>query len=188
MDSTTYSPPQLFHTLLPPHWKREVEGWIRDDVPSIDIGGLVVGDKPEEAHLFGKSGGVLAGVPFFNAVFEHLGCTVEWHIEEGKAPWTFVHEASIVFLFYGPADLRRAASPGDVVDPSKADGKVRVATVRGPARLILLGERTALNSLSRASGVASAARRAASLALGSGWHGHVAGTRKTTPGFRIVEK
>ena len=59
-----------FSAVLPPHWKREVEGWIRDDVPSIDIGGLVVGDKPETAHLYGKSRGILAGVPFFDAVFE----------------------------------------------------------------------------------------------------------------------
>ncbi len=28
--------------------------------------GLVVGDKPEEAYLIGKTRGILAGVPFFN--------------------------------------------------------------------------------------------------------------------------
>jgi len=55
-----------FHTLLPPHWQRDIESWIKDDVPSIDIGGLVVGDKMEEATLYGKTKGVLAGVPFFN--------------------------------------------------------------------------------------------------------------------------
>ena len=62
------------------------------------------------------------------------------------------------------------------------------AIVRGPARNILLGERTALNTLARASGVASAARAAADVGIAHGWHGHIAGTRKTTPGFRIVEK
>lgn len=55
-----------FSALLPPHWKREVENWVRDDCPSIDIGGLVVGDKVEEATLYGKSTGILAGVPFYN--------------------------------------------------------------------------------------------------------------------------
>ena len=149
-----------FSALLPPHWKREVEGWIRDDVPSIDIGGLVVGDKQEEAHLYGKSRGFLAGVPFFDAVFEQLGCTVEWKIKENS-----------------------------LVDPTVVEGgKVLVAVVRGPARLLLLGERTALNTLSRASGVATAAAEAVGVAKQHGWHGSVAGTRKTTPGFRIVEK
>jgi len=45
-------------------------GWVRDDVPSIDIGGLVVGDQLEEAYLLGKSKGILAGVPFFNGAIQ----------------------------------------------------------------------------------------------------------------------
>ena len=53
---------------------------------------------------------------------------------------------------------------------------------------MLLGERTALNILSRASGVATQAHAVSSLARAAGWHGEVAGTRKTTPGFRLVEK
>ena len=32
------------------------------------------------------------------------------------------------------------------------------------------------------------ARKAASIAADNSWGGYVAGTRKTTPGFRIVEK
>jgi len=73
-----------------------------------------------------------------------------------------------------------------LIDPS--EGKVIIGTVRGPARKILLGERTALNLLSRASGVATSADEAVQIAKNHKWHGHVAGTRKTTPGFRIVEK
>ena len=104
--------------------------------------------------LLGKSRCVLAGVPFFDAVFQQLGCTVEWLAREG-----------------------------DVVEPP-----ARVAVVRGPCRRLLLGERTALNCLSRASGVATAARELVALVRAAGWHGEVAGTRKTTPGFRLVEK
>lgn len=63
-----------------------------------------------------------------------------------------------------------------------------VAVVSGPARRLLLAERTALNILARASGIATAARRVATLAKEARWHGMVAGTRKTTPGFRLVEK
>ena len=142
---------------LPPYYEETVRGWLRDDCPSLDIGGLVVGDGETVATLWCKSDGVLCGVPFVDATFASLGCTVTW-----------------------------GAAEGDVIDVS--GGKVAVATVAGPARKVLLGERTALNALSRASGVASAARRAVGVARAVGWRGHVAGTRKTTPGFRIVEK
>jgi nicotinate-nucleotide pyrophosphorylase len=30
--------------------------------------------------------GILAGVPFFTKIFEHLGCTVEWKLAEGAGP------------------------------------------------------------------------------------------------------
>ena len=75
--------PINWSALLPPHWKDEVSAWLRDDAPSFDIGGLVVGDKPEVATLYGKSDGVLAGVPFVDATFELLGCTVTWKLQEG---------------------------------------------------------------------------------------------------------
>jgi len=69
-----------------------------------------------------------------------------------------------------------------------AGGKTAVATVTGPARKILLGERVALNTLSRCSGIATASRSLVALARGAGYKGIIAGTRKTTPGFRVVEK
>ncbi|KAJ1882382.1 nicotinate-nucleotide diphosphorylase (carboxylating) [Coemansia sp. RSA 1722] len=68
------------------------------------------------------------------------------------------------------------------------NGKVVVAKVRGSARRILMGERVALNILARCSGVASRARRLRDIADRKGFPGVVAGTRKTTPGFRLVEK
>ena len=67
------------------------------------------------------------------------------------------------------------------------------ATVQGPARKVLLGERVALNTLARCSGIATQTAatvqrvRDASIAAG-GRQPVVAGTRKTTPGFRRVEK
>lgn len=140
--------------LLPAWMKDEVKRWLADDVPGFDIGGMVVGERVEEALLLGKSDGVLAGVPFVNAVFELLDCKIEWYLQEGE-----------------------------VVKPVKI-----VAKVTGKVRNILLGERTALNIITRASGIATAARELADMAAAAGWTGHVAGTRKTTPGFRLVEK
>ena len=62
------------------------------------------------------------------------------------------------------------------------------ATVRGPVRKILLGERVALNILARCSGIATRSARMLSLVRNAGYSNILAGTRKTTPGFRLVEK
>ncbi|KAL4962241.1 nicotinate-nucleotide diphosphorylase (carboxylating) [Aspergillus stella-maris] len=69
-----------------------------------------------------------------------------------------------------------------------AQEKTHVATVRGPIRKILLGERVALNILARCSGIASKTSSLLSILRSHGWQGTLAGTRKTTPGFRVVEK
>ena len=50
--------------------------FIRRFYYSFDYGGYVVGDKVESALILAKSPGVLAGVPFVNAVFEELKCQV----------------------------------------------------------------------------------------------------------------
>jgi nicotinate-nucleotide pyrophosphorylase (carboxylating) len=63
-----------------------------------------------------------------------------------------------------------------------------VATVRGKARHLLLGERVALNLLARCSGIATKSKQFKDIAEGAGFRGTIAGTRKTTPGFRLVEK
>ena len=62
------------------------------------------------------------------------------------------------------------------------------ATPIGKSRNVLLAERTALNILSRASGIASAARRILEIKNATKWGGIIAGTRKITPGFGKVEK
>jgi nicotinate-nucleotide pyrophosphorylase (carboxylating) len=70
---------------------------------------------------------------------------------------------------------------GDVVEPG-----ARVATVRASAQTILRGERTALNVVQRLSGVAT---RTAAFASKAGPAGvAIFDTRKTTPGWRVLEK
>ncbi|MFD2054765.1 carboxylating nicotinate-nucleotide diphosphorylase [Mesorhizobium calcicola] len=61
-----------------------------------------------------------------------------------------------------------------------------IANVSGPARSLLAAERTALNFLSRLSGIATA-----TAALVDAVRGHntkIVCTRKTTPGLRVLEK
>lgn len=144
--------------LLPVHWKSQITAWYAEDTPSFDYGGFVVGDAERTATLYGKSKGILAGVPFFDEIFAQAGCSVKWHLPEGA-----------------------------LVDPTTS-GKVAVATVTGPVRKLLLGERVALNTLSRCSGVATKSRTMEELVRKAGYKGILAGTRKTTPGFRLVEK
>ncbi|KAG6865850.1 hypothetical protein C0991_011182 [Blastosporella zonata] len=72
---------------------------------------------------------------------------------------------------------------GETFEPIK-----HVATVKGKARHVLLGERVALNLLARCSGIATRSKTIKDLARGYGYTGIIAGTRKTTPGFRLVEK
>lgn len=145
--------------LLPPSWKTQVTAWLDEDTPSCDYAGFVVGEQPRKATLWGKSAGIIAGRPFVDEVFSQCGCQVEWH-----------------------------ASEGDQVDTSANGGKMKVATVTGPARGLLLGERVALNTLARCSGIATQSRELVDLLRRAGYKGILAGTRKTTPGYRLVEK
>jgi nicotinate-nucleotide pyrophosphorylase (carboxylating) len=61
-----------------------------------------------------------------------------------------------------------------------------LATVHGPTRGLLTAERTALNLISRTSGVATHTRRWVEALAGTG--ATVLDTRKTTPGLRALEK
>ncbi|HEY3445638.1 MAG TPA: carboxylating nicotinate-nucleotide diphosphorylase [Myxococcales bacterium] len=84
-----------------------------------------------------------------------------------------------------------AVDPSIVVAFSSADGSsVRdrqvFGTVTGPLRAILIGERTALNFLQRLSGVATNTARAVKAMEGTKLK--VLDTRKTTPGWRVLEK
>lgn len=131
-----------------------VRSWLKEDIPGFDYGGAAVGDREETAVLLCKSLGVLAGCPFFEAVFKQLNCKVKWLYKEG-----------VTLL---PV--------------------CKVAEVTGKVNRLLLGERVALNCIARASGVATGARKLAEMKQLAAWQGEIAGTRKTTPGFRLVEK
>ncbi|MGA2051677.1 MAG: carboxylating nicotinate-nucleotide diphosphorylase [Opitutales bacterium] len=76
-------------------------------------------------------------------------------------------------------------APG-VNDGQELKRHSRLATVTGPAAVLLKAERTALNFLQKLSGIAThTARHVAAL----GWSTtKLLDTRKTTPGFRMLEK
>jgi nicotinate-nucleotide pyrophosphorylase (carboxylating) len=85
------------------------------------------------------------------------------------------------------AALGSSANVDLLVDEGAAFGAGTVlARLDGPAADLLAGERVALNFLQRLCGVATTARRYADAVAGTG--ARVVDTRKTTPGFRVLEK
>ena len=77
------------------------------------------------------------------------------------------------------------AVEGEYIVP---DGKVPIAKIIGPANQLLLAERVSLNILARSSGIATRCKQLSDVASQINFPGVIAGTRKTTPGFRMVEK
>lgn len=135
MEETSYA------HLLPPSWKTQVAAWLAEDTPSFDYGGFVVGEAHREAYLLGKGSqrAVLAGAPFVDEIFRELGCEcVPRHFFDLR--------------IYSDAALR---VEWHLKEGAEFDPVFRVATVSGPARQLLLGERVALNLLARCSGIAT---------------------------------
>ena len=130
------------------------------------------------------------------ALIEDIGAgdvTSEYFVPEGVQAKAFmlVKDEGVV------AGLEVAQRVFEKVDSSietkilKPDGsKVQkgdyVMEIKGSARSVLTGERVALNFMQRLSGVATKTAKFVSLTEGSG--AHVLDTRKTTPGWRELEK
>ncbi len=91
-------------------------------------------------------------------------------------------DAAVAVFDYLGVDAIATVAAGDAVEP----GDVLLRT-EGPARETLRGERVAVNIAGHASGVATRTRRAVEAAH-EGGDARVAGTRKTTPGLRGIEK
>lgn len=113
-------------------------------------------------------------------------------------PPHLIGQAEIVARVEGRvAGLQVALSAFRILDSSfeieelAADGEdvaagAVLAALRGPARALLSGERTALNILGRLCGIATATRNMVRLVEPHG--ARIVCTRKTTPGLRVLEK
>lgn len=119
--------------------------------------------------------------------------TTEWSVPEGaRGRARIVSREDGVVAGGGPAErVFRALSEDVTVDPVVEDGDEieageGVCRVEGPLRPILTGERTALNFLSHLSGVATLTRRFVRAVDHS--RCRITDTRKTTPGWRKLEK
>lgn len=74
----------------------------------------------------------------------------------------------------------------DLVDGTTVIVGTTIATISGAARSVLMAERTLLNFLQRLSGIATLTARYVAELNGTG--ARLVDTRKTTPGWRVLEK
>lgn len=144
--------------LIPKSFDKVIESWLQEDIPSINYHAFIAGDQQQKAILYIKQSGVVAGLAFFSRIFQKLSCEVSFSVSEG----TFV----------------------------SVEGKAKVAIghVTGKVCDILEGERLALNILSHCSGISTKGRQLYELQKKNNWNGKIAGTRKTLPGLRLVQK
>jgi nicotinate-nucleotide pyrophosphorylase (carboxylating) len=73
-----------------------------------------------------------------------------------------------------------------ISDGTKVEPGTSLITVTGPGRALLLAERTALNFLGRMSGIATLTRQFMDAIVGT--RASMLDTRKTPPGFRLLDK
>ncbi len=90
--------------------------------------------------------------------------------------------AGAVFAAVDPA----LSFTAQIADGTQFTAGQTIATVRGPARSLLMGERVALNLLQRLCGIATLT--ASYVEAVAGTNARILDTRKTTPGLRALEK
>lgn len=135
---------------------------LEEDINSEDVSTNAVMPeyKKGEVYLFAKEDGIIAGLQIFERVFKLLDENTE-----------------VTFIEINGKTIK----DGDRVEAGQA-----IAVVTGDVRVLLSGERTALNYLQRLSGIATYTRSLADLLEGS--KTKLLDTRKTSPGMRIFEK
>lgn len=131
---------------------------LEEDISSEDVStNAVMPDKKlGEVSLIAKEDGIIAGLSIFERVFTMLDAQTVVDFQDGVRDGAHVTKGQVM------------------------------AVVRGDIRVLLSGERTALNYLQRLSGIATYTSQVAKLLEGS--HTKLLDTRKTTPGMRIFEK
>lgn len=91
-------------------------------------------------------------------------------------------EAALLFSHFGVSVRHR------IIDGNSVHNHEVILSLRGDAKKILLIERTALNIIGRMSGIATQTRKMTDLVSAVNPLCRVAATRKTCPGFRILDK
>lgn len=141
-----------------------IEGALREDITQEDVStnSVMPTSVAGTVDLIAKEDGVICGLQIYERVFKLLDPATEFTllpVVEGGKP---------------------------VQDGDEVKNGQKLAVVNGDIRVLLSGERTALNYLQRMSGIATYTRSVASLLEGT--EIELLDTRKTTPNNRIFEK
>lgn len=131
-----------------------------EDSPNGDISteAIIPLESKSKVDLIAKEDGVLAGLEVFKRVFELLSLNSEFSVK---------------------VDLYKK-------DGDKVYNKEKIGELTGSTRIILSGERVALNFLGRMSGISTYTDKVVSLIKDS--KTKILDTRKTTPNLRALEK
>jgi len=116
-----------------------------------------------------------------DAIIPDITCRAEIRAEQ-EGIIAGLAEAGALFSYFG-VDVSERAHDGMAVNA----GDVLLA-LSGPAKKILIVERTALNIIGRMSGIATQTKTLTNLVQSENPRCRVAGTRKTCPGLRALDK
>ena len=141
-----------------------IEGALREDITQEDVStnSVMPTSVAGTVDLIAKEDGVICGLQIYERVFKLLDPATE-------------------FILLPAVEGGKPVQDGDKVKNGQ-----KLAVVNGDIRVLLSGERTALNYLQRMSGIATYTRSVASLLEGT--EIELLDTRKTTPNNRIFEK
>ncbi len=141
-----------------------IEGALREDITQEDVStnSVMPISVAGTVDLIAKEDGVICGLQIYERVFKLLDPATE-------------------FILLPVVEGGKPVQDGDEVKNGQ-----KLAVVNGDIRVLLSGERTALNYLQRMSGIATYTRSVASLLEGT--EIELLDTRKTTPNNRIFEK
>ncbi len=115
------------------------------------------------------------------AIIPDISCNAVIRAEE-EGIIAGIEEASLLFSYFG-VSVTHLVKDGDSVCR-----KDSLLLLNGDAKKILLVERTALNIIGRMSGIATQTRKIVNIVSAVNPGCRVAATRKTCPGFRILDK
>lgn len=139
---------------MQPSTKKQLEGFLSEDIRSGDITSKLLAGKKITATIVSRENGMVAGVTYAKEIFSSRGCKVIIHKKDGQ-----------------------------IVIPDQ-----KIMTISGDTYQILSCERTALNLMSRMSGIANQTNQYVKKIRAVNSKVELYSTRKTAPGLRIFDK
>jgi nicotinate-nucleotide pyrophosphorylase (carboxylating) len=169
----TFTPSQISHLCRRLRW---------EEINPALIHALVLAAREEDLQPFGQAGPQRPGGDATTSLLSRSA---------GGAARLVARHPLVVCGLPLIEETLRAYGPGvkvrlEVADGEKVSSGTSLATLEGPAEVLLPAERVVLNFLQKLSGIATHTRRHVE-ALGAS-QTRLLDTRKTTPGWRLLEK